>query len=216
MCGIRKASGTKKQLVDQWVNDHPSIPHGPLCFLLLTVGTFGQPLQHLPLSRQLYNIILHVVLHHFAGDCTICTTPSIHSMSNVILCDAESQKQKKKRNRFKFHRAYCLRLYPVQQSRWRIAYCLFVSAVVVFSIHALICTAHLPLAQFSRKRKWSTPVASPVGQRWPQHSAPRSIYKDIITNNICVTDGQQLFLRPRNIKVDTECISATRSSHWGS
>lgn len=35
-------------------------------------------------------------------------------------------------------------------------------------------------------------MANPVGPRWPQHSALNQHYKDVITNNICVTDGDQL------------------------
>lgn len=83
-------------------------------------------------------------------------------------------------------------------SRCRTSHCLISSAVVVFPIHALICTSHWPLGQFSRNRKWSTSHCSPCGTLLTTALCSNQHYKDI-TNNICVTDGDQLPFLKRNI-----------------
>lgn len=84
----------------------------------------------------------------------------------------------------------------VPSKQWRLGttHCLINSAVVVFPIHELICTPHLPLAQFSRNRKWSTSHYSPCGILLTTAL--------INTDNIWVTDGDQLPLLKRNIQID--------------
>lgn len=89
-----------------------------------------------------------------------------------------------------------------KQWGWRTSHCLISSAVLMFPIHALICTSLLPLAQFGRNRKWSTSWCSPCGTLLTTALSAKQNYKDIITNNICVTDGDQLPLLKRDISMD--------------
>lgn len=106
---------------------------------------------------------------------------------------------KKERKKFPVNISFTCN--PSKQWRWRTTHCLISSAVVVFPIHALICTSHLPLAQFSRNRKWSTSHCSPCGTLLTTALSSNQHYKDIITNNICVTDGDQLPMLKRNVDI---------------
>lgn len=66
---------------------------------------------------------------------------------------------------------------PCKQWRERRSHCLTDPAVVVFPIHALICTSHYLWFSSAGTGNGRPPTANPRGHRWPQHSVLTSITK---------------------------------------